>query len=242
MPTPHELGALIVATIKRALDPLAARLVAVERTAALVPPTFAGLEARLAVADGQARELAAQAARLAALEARPAAPDLGPVREALAALEARVGTVAPVVELLAVVRERVAKLEARPAMPGPPGPAGADGRGFDDLDVTLEGHTFAFTLAADRIKRIAVPFLVDCGVFKDGQAYEPGDVVSWGGSMYVCQTATTTGKPGAFATAAAWRLIVKCGRDGKDGAAGERGPAGPAGKDWQQTFDAARGR
>ena len=177
------------------------------------------------------RALAPLAARVAAVEGHTAALDL---RERMAAAEVR----------LEHAGARVAALETRPPVPGPPGPAGADGLGFDDLTVEQDGHTVTVKFAAgDRVKTfpLAFAFLRDCGVWIDGRSYEPGDVVSLGGSLWACQAATT-GRPGLLATAAAWRLCVKCGRDGKDGKPGERGPVGPAGKDYHQVFDALRGR
>jgi hypothetical protein len=189
--SPDELGAVLVRTIKRGLEPLAVRL--------------AGLEARLVALDTLRERLAAAEVRL----------ELG-----------------------------LAALEARPPVPGPPGPAGADGLGFDDLAVEQAGHTVTLRFAAGaRVKAfpLELPFLRDCGVYLEGTNYTPGDVVTWGGSLWACQAATT-GRPGLVATAAAWRLCVKCGRDGKDGKPGERGPMGPAGKDWQQVYDGLRGR
>ena len=244
-----DLAALIIRTIKRALEPLAVRLAGAEARLAGLEPVLerlAATEARLAIAEAgtlrQAAALEAAGGRLGALEAQPG---LGPLREALAAVGARVEGLAPALEALAVVREHVAALEARPLVPGPPGPAGADGLGFDDLAVEADGgHAVTLRFAAgDRVKTfpLVLPFLRDCGVYLEGSSYTPGDAVTWGGSLWVCQAATT-GRPGLVATAAAWRLAVKCGRDGKDGKPGDRGPAGPAGKDWQQVYDGMRGR
>jgi integrin beta 3 len=191
--SPDELGVVLVRTIKRALEPLAARL--------------------------------------AAVEGHTAALDL---RERMAAAEVR----------LELAGARVAALETRPPVPGPPGPAGQDGLGLQDLAVEQDGHTVTWKFASgDQVKTfpLTFAFLRDCGVYVEGRSYEPGDVVSWGGSLWACQAATT-GRPGLVATAAAWRLCVKCGRDGKDGKPGDRGPAGPAGKDYGETFDALRHR
>jgi hypothetical protein len=49
-------------------------------------------------------------------------------------------------------------------------------------------------------------------VFQEGQSYAPGDVVTWGGSMWHCN-APTTDKPGDGQSV--WTLAVKRGRDGK---------------------------
>lgn len=50
--------------------------------------------------------------------------------------------------------------------------------------------------------------------YAPGARYEPGDVVTWAGSGWVCD-APTAAKPGESKD---WTLFVKRGRDGKDGA------------------------
>jgi hypothetical protein len=205
----------------------------------LSPPDLAALILRTIT-----RALAPRDTRLAAVEGRLEALQLGPVLERLAAAEARLAAADRAVELLGTVRERVAGLEARPPVAGPPGPAGADGLGVEDFEAALDGHVLTLGLKhGDRVttRAILVPFLRDCGVYREGAGYEPGDVVTWGGSLWACQLATLA-KPGTVASAAAWRLIVKCGRDGKDGKDGARGPAGPTGKSAAQLFDEARAR
>jgi hypothetical protein len=75
--------------------------------------------------------------------------------------------------------------------------------------------------------------LLDRGVFKAGDTYEAGDVVTWDGSMWIAQKDTTE-KP---KESDAWRLSVKKGRDGRDGLRGDtgaRGAEGRAGKDLTQ--------
>lgn len=49
-------------------------------------------------------------------------------------------------------------------------------------------------------------------IFKDGEEYYRGDVVTWGNQTYHCQR-TTKAKPG---TSDDWRLMVRKGGDGKD--------------------------
>jgi hypothetical protein len=109
---------------------------------------------------------------------------LAPVVGRLRALEAGAGD-------LAAARERIAALEARPPLPGPPGPpgpAGADGLpGADGRGMTYRG------------------------VHVDGAPYVRGDVVTREGSMWHCNTDTTT-RPGDGGHG--WTLAVKRGRDG----------------------------
>jgi hypothetical protein len=124
---------------------------------------------------------------------------------------------------LALLRERLAVLEARAPLPGPPGPAGADGAAWtageleclqapdDPRLVTLQfRHGDVVTPAGQLAFRVPV----FCGVYQPGR-YEPGDMVTWHGSLWHCNAATSE-RPGG---GAAWTLAVKCGRDGKDAAA-----------------------
>jgi hypothetical protein len=56
------------------------------------------------------------------------------------------------------------------------------------------------------------------GVWLEGASYREGDVVTWGGSVFIAREATTA-KPGAAtAQSRAWTLAVKAGRDGRDAA------------------------
>jgi hypothetical protein len=197
--------------------------------------------------------------RLAAIEAQRAIPGPpGPpgrdgtdadASVALTDIRARMESVDRRVHGMEAFGERIAVLETRAPVPGPPGKdgrdglAGADGLGFEDLDVTFDGdRTLALTFTrGDRQKAfpIPLPFLRHCGIYTDGVAYAPGDVVTWAGSAWHCREATTV-RPGDGLKA--WTLIVKRGRDGKDGKDGPRGPDGPAGKDWQQVYDTVRSR
>ncbi len=98
---------------------------------------------------------------------------------------------------------------------GAPGKDGEDGLGFDDLTVTHDGaRTVTLRFArGEKVKEfpIIVPALIDKGVWRDG-AYEKGDGVTWGGSYWIAQDATTD-KPGE---GKGWRLAVKRGRKGTD--------------------------
>lgn len=98
----------------------------------------------------------------------------------------------------------------------------------------VDGRTVILRLADEQVAKefqLQFPVVIDRGVFKADQSYEAGDGVTWAGSFWIAQTATTS-KPGEDAT---WRLAVKKGRDGKDGkdgAPGDRGPEGKPGKDF----------
>ncbi|EKT4477463.1 phage portal protein [Pseudomonas putida] len=66
-------------------------------------------------------------------------------------------------------------------------------------------------------KSLDLPVMIYRGVFAPGD-YAPGDTVTWGGSLWHCDSATSD-KPGELGSKG-WRLAVKRGRDGKDLAKG----------------------
>ncbi|HEY1182196.1 MAG TPA: hypothetical protein VGE56_07835, partial [Rhodocyclaceae bacterium] len=98
------------------------------------------------------------------------------------------------------------------------GKDGRDGVGFDDLEVEFDGaKTVTFKLVRGDVTKqfdLTMPVVVDCGVFKEGHVYTPGDAVTWGGSYWIAQKETGA-KPDSAESG--WRLAVKKGRDGKDG-------------------------
>jgi hypothetical protein len=109
-------------------------------------------------------------------------------------------------------------LPGRDGVDGQNGKDGAEGLGFGDLVVDHDGER-TFTLKAVRgeiVKPLGVftlPVAIYRGVWMDGKAYDPHDSVTWAGSEWHCQIATTT-KPGDGSKA--WTLKVKRGRDGRD--------------------------
>jgi integrin beta 3 len=113
---------------------------------------------------------------------------------------------------------------------GADGKDGKDGLGFEDLEIVYDGErTFAFKLQrGDQIKKFEfdVPITLYRGVFKEGNEYHRGDVVTFGGSTWHCNNHTKD-KPGE--TIKAWTLQTKRGRDGKDGAPGPKGEKGATG-------------
>jgi hypothetical protein len=135
---------------------------------------------------------------------------------------------------------------------GRDGKDGEPGMGFDDLEVSFDGHrrmVFKFT-RGERTKEFSfvLPVPVYRDVFKEGTTYCRGDMVTFGGSIWHCAEPSTITKPGEGNPA--WKLATKHGRDGKDGRsayqvavdAGFRGsesdwlktlkgPPGPPGKD-----------
>ena len=104
--------------------------------------------------------------------------------------------------------------------PGPPGPAGldgdkgADGVGLAVTTVDYDGErTFTHRWGTGE-KTIALPFKTPLaiyrGVFLDGKIYERGDLVTVNGSIYHCDTDTTS-RPGDGSKD--WTLAVKRGKD-----------------------------
>lgn len=80
-----------------------------------------------------------------------------------------------------------------------------------------DGRTLLFSASAGEVRvehEVKTGVLLDQGVWTSRQ-YEKGDGVSWGGSVWFAQEATSE-KPGEGKS---WRLAVKRGRDGKDGKA-----------------------
>jgi len=71
--------------------------------------------------------------------------------------------------------------------------------------------------SAQRVQRLegrmdAATGLRYLGVHDDGEAYEPGDAVTHGGSLWIAKERTSA-KPGIDGT---WQLAVKRGKDGRD--------------------------
>lgn len=100
--------------------------------------------------------------------------------------------------------------------------------GVVGIDVTPIGddlRSFIVTVRCSDGQEIgrsfAMPTMIYRAVWRAGE-YEPGDVVTWGGSAWHCQEKTTD-EPGNGSTS--WKLMVKRGRDGKD-AAGREPKAG----------------
>lgn len=100
---------------------------------------------------------------------------------------------------------------------GQDGKDGAPGETFtlDDFDMIQyddrRSFKFCFTRGSEMHSfEFALPVPLYRGVFKEGQAYEMGDMVTWGGSLWHCDK-DTTDKPGGEN----WTLAAKKGRDGK---------------------------
>lgn len=88
--------------------------------------------------------------------------------------------------------------------------------GVAGVDIQQDGaRCFTVTLTRSggerNVKSFALPVMLYRGVFAEGAEYQPGDTVTWGGSLWHCN-ALTTDRPGETGTTG-WTLAVKKGRD-----------------------------
>lgn len=91
--------------------------------------------------------------------------------------------------------------------------------GVADIDiVNTDERNFTVTVTrasgATESKSFSMPTLIYRGVFKSGEVYQPGDTVTWGGSMWHCDE-DSADKPGENGSKG-WTLATKRGRDGRD--------------------------
>lgn len=224
----------ILGTIKGVQDSLTARIVALEQRSAVPGPAGRdGVDGKDGVAG-------------------PAGPagskglDGAPGRDGVNGLDGKDGAPGPQGERGPQGEKGEPGRDGRDGQPGVPGQPGAkgldglngtdgrdgingkDGLGFDDLDAVYDEHgrlSLRF-MRGDVVKTFRVPGMVDRGVYADGESYEKGDAVTWGGSLFIAQCATTT-RPESGPD---WRLAVKRGREGREGKAGPEGPRGPRGE------------
>lgn len=62
------------------------------------------------------------------------------------------------------------------------------------------------------VKEISIPTVIDRGPHTDAAEYEPGDAVTYGGSLWIAQKSAPVGRPGDVGSDG-WRLAVRRGRD-----------------------------
>jgi hypothetical protein len=90
--------------------------------------------------------------------------------------------------------------------------------GLKAVSVTQDGdREFSVTLSkssgAEVVQKFAMPIQIYKGVYREEQAYDLHDNVTWAGSQWTSTKAENTDKPGS---SDAWTLVVKAGRNGKD--------------------------
>jgi hypothetical protein len=103
---------------------------------------------------------------------------------------------------------------------GAPGKDGRDGIDLESFEAIVldDDRTIELKFAGGDVERVASfkwPTMIYRDVFKEGSEYQHGDVVTWGGSLWHCDKATSA-KPGTDD----WTLACKKGRDGKDAKVG----------------------
>ncbi|MGQ6276457.1 hypothetical protein ACUNDX_06545 [Serratia sp. IR-2025] len=91
--------------------------------------------------------------------------------------------------------------------------------GISAVDVAnVDERMFTVTVTrasgACETKTFGIPVMIYRGVFKSEGSYQPGDTVTWGGSLWHCDEITAD-KPGELGSKG-WTLATKRGRDGKD--------------------------
>lgn len=99
---------------------------------------------------------------------------------------------------------------------GEPGRDGQDGITPEFMDAEFIGRTLRLTFGeGERAKAVEFQMATPeyTGVFKEGETYERGDMVTWAGSCWHCDEPKGL-KPGA--PDSGWTLAVKAGRAGKD--------------------------
>jgi hypothetical protein len=208
-----DIAAVVAGAVRDATTPLLARIDALERreltlAETLVAGNFKG-EPGESVDMAEVGRLIETAVE-SAVKALPAPRDGEPGKDGVGLADALRDAEGGLVLVMTDGRTKsLGKIDGEDGLPG------KDGLGFDDLNVEQIGErTVRFLLRRDADEAefdVTFPMPIYRGVFKDGQAYEPGDMVTWGGSLWHCDKATSE-KPGPDN----WRMAVKKGRDGKD--------------------------
>jgi hypothetical protein len=128
---------------------------------------------------------------------------------------------------------------------------GKDGLSFDafEFDVEQTGERtwrVKWTNAAgkEQVRDLRWDTVLDRGVYRAETAYEKGDMVSFGGSIWIAQR-NTIEKPGSGCKD--WRLWVKHGRDGRDGKSAyeiavEKGGFKGSEQDWLKSLKGSPGK
>jgi hypothetical protein len=70
----------------------------------------------------------------------------------------------------------------------------------------------------------------DAGVWDETRSYQPGDLLSHAGSLWIARRESTGERPGSDQSSLAWRLCVKRGEPGPKGERGDKGDKGDKGE------------
>jgi collagen type III alpha len=109
-------------------------------------------------------------------------------------------------------------MDGRDGADGKDGTPGRDGFNLEDFDIEAgeDGRTVTMKFQQGETRHsyeLVFPVTIYRDVFKAGETYQPGDAVTWGGSLWIAQQETKAKPDGPDS---GWRLAVKKGRDGKD--------------------------
>ncbi|CAA2106021.1 phage portal protein [Variovorax paradoxus] len=89
--------------------------------------------------------------------------------------------------------------------------------GVAEIKVSFQGRTGFVSVERSSgtpdLHPFSLPAMIYRGVFREGETYEQGDTVTWGGSLWFCNEPTAD-KP--LDGSRTWQLAAKRGRDGKD--------------------------
>lgn len=236
---PEQYASVLVGVIKSALKPLQERLDLLEKRSLIQPKD--GTDGK----DGESGPQGPQGERGESGAVGPA----GPAGDAGAAgPEGPQGPPGPSGEKGIDGTPGRDGRDGMPGVPGSPGEKGLDGLngrdgidgkdglGFDDITVEHDGErtiTVKFT-QGDRVKAFPfkLPVTLYRGLYDAGKAYETGDEVTWGGSMWIARQETSGIAPDENSPAGkkAWALATMRGRQGKQGTKGDAGDRGPRGE------------
>lgn len=84
----------------------------------------------------------------------------------------------------------------------------------EQIDARTYRHVTELSSGKTLDETFTVPTVIYRGVYKHGESYAEGDMVTWGGSLWHCDQVTDE-KPGTAAKC--WTLCAKKGRDGRNG-------------------------
>lgn len=129
-------------------------------------------------------------------------------------------------------------LDGKDGRDGINGKDGSDGLGIDDYDEAIDddGRTLVRRFVRDghvvKEFRFKTATQIYRGIWEETKAYDVGDTVTLGGSLWYAKEASTGVRPNEHVGkgAGVWQMCVKHGRDGREGKAGPAGPVGPRGE------------
>lgn len=91
---------------------------------------------------------------------------------------------------------------------------GIDGLGLDDA--RLDGRMLQLMRDGKVVKEFRLDFPVYKGVFGPSEQYEPDDMVTYGGNIWMAADVEALKSGAEPGTSPAWKLVVKKGRDGRN--------------------------